>query len=278
LNGGITAALVDCAAALPIPSRQQQQTTSSARLAAADVVRSISGCLSLVLMHAEQQAYPQARLLLECVTRCLWGSEAQALNAALLLGSLLQELTDGNNKLWQPVLQVSPAVDKPSVRSIWTLISNVMCSVHVLLSCGCLRCTECAGFEQELYSIFQRVMRGRCSCNNTPAFYLLFLQACQDPVLLQQLQHRYTSAAPVRRSAASECHTRACNYYSNVVFCNKLTELSQSAVCGCSQIRCMDALLMLELKTCRLNIAHLLVLCYRRPVVPSRGNLQQRAR
>jgi hypothetical protein len=117
LNSGITAALVDCAAALPLPSSHQQpgQTASSASLAAADVVRSISGCLSLVLMQAEQQADPQARLLLDCITRCLWGSEAQALNAALLLGSLLQDLTDGHNKLWQPVLQVSD-VDHWSTR------------------------------------------------------------------------------------------------------------------------------------------------------------------
>lgn len=81
-------------------------------------MRSIIGCLSLVLMHAEQQADPQARLLLDCITRCLWGSEAQALNAAQLLGSVLQELTDDNGNLWQPVQQVKTELHGSSAAGV----------------------------------------------------------------------------------------------------------------------------------------------------------------
>lgn len=115
LVGGIIAALVDCAAALPAISSLQQLRQQHE---AAEVLRSVSDCMSVVLLHAEQQAAPQARLMLDCITRSLWGTQSQALNAAQLLGSMLQELTPGTSQLGQLMQQVSgeDAADKPGTR------------------------------------------------------------------------------------------------------------------------------------------------------------------
>jgi hypothetical protein len=115
LDGGIIAALVDCASALPNasslqqqrPSQQQPQRSSCSDIsAAAEALRSISECASLVLLHAEQHAAVQVQLLLDCIARSLWGTQAQALNAVQLLHSLLQEPTESASELGQLMQEV----------------------------------------------------------------------------------------------------------------------------------------------------------------------------
>lgn len=187
ISSGIMAALVDCAAGLTSCEPQQQLNNNQlntsgccSRLQA--VIQGLADCVHVVLEHAGDQACQQAQLLVSCVAKSLCDSStADASMVAALLTTVLKGITGSikSESMWDPLRQVG---SQQASTPCW------------LNQCSFSYCLVTTRFSCEVAQHSPDSSQGGYLGSSAGLFCLLWVQACQDPLLLQQILWCYSRA------------------------------------------------------------------------------------